>query len=119
MMGNNIDDELLKKFFEDNKIDDIPDNGFSDRVMRHLPRHNEWINTLWTVVCAIAVVVYFVINKGLSVLKLALLNIYGDISGAAVSIHLGVGSLVMIYVGIIVVTVVVAYNMMSHERNLI
>ena len=54
MIDNKIDDELLAKFFENNKIGDIPDDGFSDRVMHTLPKHNEWLNTLWTAVCAIA-----------------------------------------------------------------
>jgi hypothetical protein len=28
MIDNKIDDELLAKFFENNKINDIPDDGF-------------------------------------------------------------------------------------------
>ena len=119
MMGNNIDDELLKKFFEDNKIDDIPDNGFSDRVMRHLPRHNEWMNTLWTAVCAIAIVLYFIICNGFRVLKLAILNIFGDVSGAIVSFHFSELTPIFIYVGIVVLTLIAAYNIIMRERNLV
>jgi len=69
MIDNKIDDELLAKFFENNKIGDIPDDGFSDRVMHTLPKHNEWLNTLWTAVCAIAIFAYFI-----SVMDLMFLN---------------------------------------------
>lgn len=40
MIDNNIDDELLAKFFENNRIDDIPDDGFSNRVMHNLPKQD-------------------------------------------------------------------------------
>ena len=31
------DEQLLQAFFADNKMDEIPDDGFSDRVMQALP----------------------------------------------------------------------------------
>ena len=31
------DDQLLQTFFADNKMEEIPDDGFSDRVMQALP----------------------------------------------------------------------------------
>lgn len=35
-MTDNNDDVLVKKFFSENRID-VPDDGFSRRVMRRLP----------------------------------------------------------------------------------
>lgn len=29
------DDQLLQAFFADNRMEEIPDDGFSDRVMQH------------------------------------------------------------------------------------
>ncbi len=119
MIDNNIDDELLAKFFENNRIDDIPDDGFSNRVMHNLPKHNEWINTLWTAVCAIAIVIYFIIRNGFDVIKLAILNIFGDVSGAAVSFKFGDLTPILIYIGIVTVTLVAAYNVIMRERHIV
>jgi hypothetical protein len=119
MIDNKIDDELLAKFFENNKINDIPDDGFSDRVMHNLPRHNEWLNTLWTVVCAIAILLYFIIHNGFNVLKLAILNICGDVSGAAVSFNFGDITPILIYIGIVTITIVAAYNIIMRERHIV
>jgi len=39
-----IDDKMLKQFFNDNK-NEVEDNGFSERVMSHLPgKANAWLN---------------------------------------------------------------------------
>ena len=46
------DDKILKDFFGENK-QVIADNGFSDRVMRQLPknqRYADWIVTVFTLV---------------------------------------------------------------------
>lgn len=119
IIDNKIDDELLAKFFENNKIGDIPDDGFSDRVMHTLPKHNEWLNTLWTAVCAIAIFAYFIFCNGFNVLKLAILNIFGDISGAAVSVHFGNLTPILIYIGIVTITLVAAYNVIMRERHIV
>ena len=34
---NATDDQLLQAFFADNRMEEIPDDGFSDRVMQVLP----------------------------------------------------------------------------------
>lgn len=34
---NATDDQLLQAFFADNRMEEIPDDGFSDRVMQALP----------------------------------------------------------------------------------
>ena len=119
MIDNKIDDELLAKFFENNKIGDIPDDGFSDRVMHTLPKHNEWLNTLWTAVCAIAIFAYFIFCNGFNVLKLAILNICGDVSGAAVSFNFGDITPILIYIGIVTITIVAAYNIIMRERHIV
>lgn len=117
MIDNKIDDELLAKFFENNKIGYIPDDGFSDRVMHTLPKHNEWINTLWTAACAIAIFAYFIFCNGFNVLKLAILNIFGDVSGAAVSFNFGKVTPVLIYLAVVTITIVAAYNVIIRERH--
>lgn len=44
-MTDNNDDVLVKKFFSENRID-VPDDGFSRRVMRRLPDRTRRISRL-------------------------------------------------------------------------
>ena len=48
MMEN--DDKLLVAFFDENR-QEIPDNGFTRRVMRHLPDRTRRISQLWATFC--------------------------------------------------------------------
>lgn len=52
-MVDNKDDILVRQFFEDNKVI-LPNDGFSRRVMRRLPRREQRLNRVWTVVCVAA-----------------------------------------------------------------
>lgn len=66
-MTDNNDDVLVKKFFSENRID-VPDDGFSRRVMRRLPDRTRRISRLWTAVCVVIGLLIFFRNKGFSVL---------------------------------------------------
>ena len=46
-MTETTDDKLLQQFFSDNRKE-IEDNGFSRRVMHHLPDRYYRISQLWT-----------------------------------------------------------------------
>ena len=48
MMEN--DDKLLTSFFADHR-QEIADNGFSRRVLRHLPDRSRHLAQIWTVFC--------------------------------------------------------------------
>ena len=69
---NATDDQLLQAFFADNRMEEIPDDGFSDRVMQALPgleqkktvlsleqkqalAKRRRLEHLWTAACCIAV----------------------------------------------------------------
>lgn len=57
MMEN--DDKLLVAFFDENR-QEIPDNGFTRRVMRHLPDRTRRISQLWVTFCfTLALVLFF------------------------------------------------------------
>ena len=76
-MTETTDDKLLQQFFSDNRKE-IEDNGFSRRVMHHLPNHplqnaarrlaylpNRYyrISQLWSLFCfTLAVVLFFVLD---------------------------------------------------------
>lgn len=51
-MTDNNDDLIVRKFFEANRKD-VPDDGFSQRVMRRLPDRMRLYSRLWTAVCTI------------------------------------------------------------------
>lgn len=49
-MTDDRDELLVRKFFDENKIE-LPDDGFSRRVMRRLPDRARRLNRIWTAVC--------------------------------------------------------------------
>lgn len=49
-MTDDRDELLLRKYFNENKTD-VPDDGFSRRVMRRLPDRARRLNHIWTAVC--------------------------------------------------------------------
>ena len=57
-MTETTDDKLLQQFFSDNRKE--PDNGFTRRVMRHLPDRTRRISQLWVTFCfTLALVLFF------------------------------------------------------------
>ena len=61
-MTETTDDKLLQQFFSDNRKE-IEDNGFSRRVMHHLPNRDYRISQLWSLFCfTLAVVLFFVLD---------------------------------------------------------
>ena len=60
MTENN--DKLLIDFFAENRLE-IPDNGFTRRVMRHLPDRTRRISQVWVTFCfTLALVLFFVFD---------------------------------------------------------
>ena len=64
-MITNNEDEMLKKFFSNNKIE-IADNGFSRKVMQKIPQEQskQWIVWVFTMV-GISLTSYLTITTGL------------------------------------------------------
>ncbi|KAA6345467.1 hypothetical protein EZS27_006963 [termite gut metagenome] len=61
------DDELLKQFFSEQK-QEIADNGFSRRVIRHLPDRYKRLATLWIVFCSLCAVILFFAFSGIEII---------------------------------------------------
>lgn len=57
-------DKLLKNFFTENK-QEIADNGFSRRVMHHLPNRSNRLSRIWTAVIMLAGTILFFWMGGL------------------------------------------------------
>lgn len=62
MTGIN-EEKLLMQFFAENR-QEIKDNGFSHRVIRHLPRRYQCLSRLWSVICFTLAAVLFIVLDG-------------------------------------------------------
>lgn len=59
------DDQLLEKFFQTARQMEVADNGFSDRVMQHIPNERTLkLSRMWTAFCILVAVVIFVVFHG-------------------------------------------------------
>ena len=68
MMDDN--DKLLERFFAENK-QEVKDNGFSCRVMQHLPDNRRvLLSRLWSAVGGVLALVLFLAFDGLQLLTL-------------------------------------------------
>ena len=116
-MNNNMqsDDELLKHFMDASRLD-IEDNGFSDRVMRHLPQRARCMNRIWTAVCCIAAIAVFVLYDGFAELRALTWRMAGDMSGYLASIDLSAMSLTTALSSLAVLALVGLYNVLANQR---
>ena len=76
-MTETTDDKLLQQFFSDNRKE-IEDNGFSRRVMHHLPDRYYRISQLWSLFCFTLAVVLFFVLDGLQLVLGALRDYSGN-----------------------------------------
>ena len=65
MMEN--DDKLLTSFFAEHR-QEIADNGFSRRVLRHLPGRSRHLAQIWTTFCFTLTLVLFVVLVGVQLI---------------------------------------------------
>ena len=83
-MTENNDELIVRKFFEEKKKE-VPDNGFTQRVMRQLSDRTRRISHIWTAVytaaCAVIIVNFGWIDRILALCH----EIVGTISATASS----------------------------------
>ena len=70
-----IDDKMLKQFFNDNK-NEVEDNGFSERVMSHLPGKAQRLAKLSTLISFLLAITLFVILEGFQIIAGILRNVF-------------------------------------------
>lgn len=69
MVMTEIDDKLLKEFFAEHKRE-VPDRGFSARVMRHLPGSRTHLTAvLTTCSLAVAVMLFFALDGFMAIIR--------------------------------------------------
>lgn len=67
-MTDNKDNMLVRRFFDEHPVN-VPDDGFSRRVMRRLPDRERLYARLWTAFSIVAVIASLTINGGFATLK--------------------------------------------------
>lgn len=125
------DDQLLQAFFADNKMEEVPDDGFSDRVMQALPSLEQEkalakrrrLEHLWTAACVAVGVVAAVVCQGWEQIQGWLFSMKIDflLTGSRALTHLAdaipqTQNLLMMLAGIVVLVMVWGYNELADAR---
>ena len=134
------DDQLLQAFFADNRMEEIPDHGFSDRVMQALPGLDSEktvltldqdqtlakrlrLEHLWTAACVAVGVVAAVVCQGWEQIQGWLFSMKIDflLTGSRALTHvldtiMQTQNLLMLLAGIFVLIMVWGYNELADAR---
>lgn len=134
------DDQLLQAFFADNRMEEIPDDGFSDRVMQALPSLDSEktvltldqdqtlakrlrLEHLWTAACVAVGVVAAVVCQGWEQIQGWLFSMKIDflLTGSRALTHvldtiMQTQNLLMLLAGIFVLIMVWGYNELADAR---
>lgn len=125
------DDQLLQAFFADNKMEEIPDDGFSDRVMQALPSLEQEkalakrrrLEHLWTAACVAVGIVAAVVCQGWEQIQGWLFSMKIDflLTGSRALTHvldtiMQTQNLLMMLAGIVVLVMVWGYNEVADAR---
>ena len=135
------DDQLLQAFFADNRMDEVPDDGFSNRVMQALPALEQEktvpafeqeqalakrrrLEHLWTAVCVAIGVIAAVVCQGWEQIQGWLFSMKLEflMTGSRALTHLAesIGhsqNLLMMLAGIFVLIMVWGYNELADARG--
>lgn len=111
-MTDNKDDILVRRFFDENRVE-VSDNGFSRRVMRRLPDRAVRIDRIWTAICVVAGILLFVRNKGLTVLS----ECFKDALGSVISQDSLLQNPLLLVFSLIVVVLTGCYCLIASERH--
>ena len=134
------DDQLLQAFFADNRMEEIPDDGFSDRVMQALPSLDPEktvlaldqkqalakrlrLEHLWTAACVAVGVVAAVVCQGWEQIQGWLFSMKIDflLTGSRALTHvldtiMQTQNLLMLLAGVFVLIMVWGYNELADAR---
>ena len=126
------DDQLLQAFFADNRMEEVPDDGFSDRVMQALPdleqekalAKRRRLEHLWTAVCVAVGVIAAVACQGWEQIQGWLFSMKIDflLSGSRALTHVAesIGhsqNLLTLLAGFVVLIMVWGYNELADARE--
>lgn len=125
------DDQRLQAFFADNRMEEIPDDGFSDRVMQALlafDQEQAWVKRrrlehLWTAACVAVGIVAAVVCQGWEQIQGWLFSMKIDflLTGSRALTHVAdaitpTQNLLMMLAGLFVLIMVWGYNELADAR---
>ena len=125
------DDQRLQAFFADNRMEEIPDDGFSDRVMQALlafDQEQAWVKRrrlehLWTAACVAVGIVAAVVCQGWEQIQGWLFSMKIDflLTGSRALTHVAdaitpTQNLLMMLAGLVVLVMVWGYNELADAR---
>lgn len=108
------DEELLSKFFKEQRVD-ISDDGFTRRVMNHLPKCSLWLNRIWTVVCVAIAIVFGVMTRAWQSVMGTLQGLLADV---LTSNFFTMSPLSTVYLLLVGLAVIGSLGLLSKEREL-
>ncbi len=62
-----IDEDIIIRFMHEQK-EEVKDNGFSHKVMRHLPKQHRWVNWIFNILCTALCLYLFYLLNGVEIL---------------------------------------------------
>ena len=95
MENENItrEEELLVEHFFTECKTDLPDNGFTRRVMSNLPQKACRYNNIWSVLCLLIVGVSFVLFDGVESVRIFMAHFAENMMNSLSSVHLNAASI--------------------------
>lgn len=108
------DDELLRKFLAPARTD-IADDGFTHRVMRRLPVHQNRLAKIWTAICMLAFAIAFMLLHGWEVLQLAIVHVLQNFTPVAFIHSISWTEVAYIVVSLLILTVLGIYKVSEME----
>lgn len=125
------DDQRLQAFFADNRMEEIPDDGFSDRVMQALLAFDQKqavakrrrLEHLWTAACVAVGIVAAVVCQGWEQIQGWLFSMKIDflLTGSRALTHVAdaitpTQNLLMMLAGLLILVMVWGYNELADAR---
>lgn len=106
-------EKMLQQFFSEAAGQPIADNGFTERVMSRLPIRVKWFERIWTALCVLLAVLLFTLFHGWELLAVQL-----EVFLRTMMVEPPQVSPLMVVLGIMSLTLIGAYEMLSRERVL-
>lgn len=116
---NDNDNLLIQSFFENHRQAPLPDNGFSERVMRQIPRHHipqtvVW-SRRWTAMCCFLAIVAFVLLGGMDIVKGDLVRLFSYIATYLFCLAAHPSAVALVYLGFLVLVALGIYEIATTE----
>lgn len=109
-MKENKEEQLVADFFESRR-QIIPDDGFSNRVMRHLPRRVDALSSYFTYLSGAVALLLFYWGNGFALLKTELGKLFGDCLGVLLAFQADYSSPLLLLSGFLLLAVVAIYEL--------